>query len=197
MITHLGIALITFMVTNIDDLLILSIYFASPKYKTKNIVIGQYLGIVSLIVISLAGLIIGKIFEPHWVSLLGVLPFSLGVKDLLSLLKKEDDPGDAEPVAQQSQWQFLNVSLVTIANGGDNIGVYAPLFANIKAQLIPVYITTWLLLTGCWCAMAYFMVKHPRVKVIFARYGKLILPVFLILLGSWIMKDFMTWVLLR
>ncbi|MBA4144816.1 MAG: transporter [Cytophaga sp.] len=195
MMTHLGIALSTFMVTNIDDLLILSIYFASPDYKKQSIILGQYLGITSLIVISLTGLIIGNILEPHWVSLLGLLPFLLGIKDLLGLLKK--DEADDEPAAKRSQWPFLHVALVTIANGGDNIGVYAPLFAHVNKMQIPLYVITWLVLTACWCALAFAVVKHPRIKMLFARFGKLILPVFLILLGSWIMSDFITWLFLN
>lgn len=200
MISHLTIALVTFMVTNIDDLLILSIYFSSPKYKTKSIVAGQYLGIAALIAISLIGLFIGKVVDQQWVSLLGLLPFFLGVKDLIALRSKkvtDETEDDGLDQSKRSSFQFLNVALVTIANGGDNIGVYVPLFANVKVQFIPLYIITWLLLTAMWCFLAFFVVKHPHVKKIFSRYGRLILPLFLMALGSFIMKDFIIWVFTR
>jgi cadmium resistance protein CadD (predicted permease) len=190
MITHLALAFATFIITNIDDLLILSVYFASNQYKVRNIIAGQYLGIVTLIAVSLLGIIASQLFAAHWVSLLGLLPVFLGVKDLLQ--RNQDD--EAAPEKVKSSFEFFSVALVTIANGGDNIGVYAPLFANIETYYIPFYIFTFLALTGAWCFLGYWIVRHPIVKNIFSRYGKLILPVFLIVLGTFILKDFIIWI---
>ena len=188
MLSHIGLACVTFIVTNVDDLLILSIYFASPKYKTKNIVAGQYLGIITLVLISLSGVLLGEFVDKRWISLLGILPILLGVKDLLQ--KRENDSDD-EIQNSKSTFQFLNVALVTIANGGDNIGVYTPLFANIGTEYVLLYGLIFMMLTALWCFLGFWFVSHPRVKVVFARYGKVILPYFLILLGLFILKDFL------
>lgn len=191
MLGHAVLAIITFAVTNMDDLLILSLYFASPKYRTINIVSGQYLGIALLVCISLAAIPLREIFDTRWISLLGILPILLGVKDVLQLLKSSHDPKEVPDLQNnKSSLQFLNVALVTIANGGDNIGVYAPLFANIHPGVVLIYVTLFALLTGVWCLLAYYLVAHPFVKSVFSKYGKIILPIFLILLGLYILKDF-------
>jgi cadmium resistance protein CadD (predicted permease) len=127
MIIHLGLAIATFGLTNIDDLLILSVYFASDRHKIRSVVAGQYLGIAALILISLSGTAAGHFFEIHWVSLLGLLPVLLGIRGLIKRNEAEE-----ELPLHKTKVQFLSVALVTIANGGDNIGVYAPLFATMK-----------------------------------------------------------------
>ena len=126
MIPHIGLAVVTFVITNIDDLLILSVYFAAPTYRGRNIVVGQFFGIVTIILISLTGVVLGNFLSDRWISLLGLLPIIVGVKELLS-----DEGEESEDISiKPSNLQFLNVALVTIANGGDNIGVYVPLFAS-------------------------------------------------------------------
>lgn len=191
MLALLAKAIVTFVVTNIDDLLILSVYFGSPAYNAKNVVAGQYLGIITLIFISVAGAILGSALENHWLSLLGIVPVIIGVKDLLSSKEKETE--DTEVKTRATQFQFLNVALVTIANGGDNIGVYMPLFANLSYNEISGFVIVFLVLTGLWCGFAYYLTQHPLLKDVFARYGKRILPYFLILLGIDIMRDFLRW----
>lgn len=186
MIPHIGLAIVTFLITNIDDLLILSVYFASPAYTRRNIVIGQFAGIITLILLSLAGMLIGNLVEDRWISLLGLLPIGLGIKDLLS----KDESDDDDVSKSKTHFQFLNIALVTIANGGDNIGVYVPLFANLERVEVSLYVVVFLAMTAVLCVIAYYFVNHPRVKKIFEKYGKIILPYFLILLGLFILKDF-------
>ena len=191
MLGHVVLAIITFAVTNMDDLLILSLYFASPKYSTKSIVFGQYLGIALLVCISLAIIPLGGLLDKRWISLLGLLPILLGVKDLLQFTKTSHDADNGIAIQNNKiSSQFLNIALVTIANGGDNIGVYAPLFANIQPGFVIIYLTVFALLTGVWCLLGYYFVAHPSVKSVFSTYGKIILPIFLILLGLYIVKDF-------
>ena len=192
MLTQIGIAIVTFAITNIDDLLILSMYFANPGFKARAVVMGQYLGIITLIIISLVGLILGAFLADHWISFLGAIPLALGVKGLFQLRDEEEPEEKLNPT--RSKFQFLNVALVTIANGGDNVGVYAPLFANLAMQDIIIYVIVFLLLTAVWCVLSYYIASHPKVKHVFEKHGKVILPVFLVLLGLFIMKDFIVWV---
>ena len=195
MLSHVGIAVATFVVTNVDDLLLLCLYFGNPRYKPANIVIGQYLGITTLILVSFLGILLGEILENHWISLLGIVPIILGITEMLS----RDNGVDGVDLKRDSgrRLQFLNVALITIANGGDNIGVYAPLFANTDVNQIFIYPVVFAVLTAVWCLLGYYMVKHARVKSLFARYGQTVLPFFLILLGIFIMKDFFVWLIYK
>jgi len=183
------IAISTFAVTNIDDLLILSIYFTNPDYKKSNVVAGQYLGVITLIGISLLGLLLGKVLEPAWVGLLGLVPIFIGVKDIMKFFKTTKVVEKSNPISVKSKIQFLNVMLVTIANGGDNIGVYAPLFASSSIDLVIIFIVVFVLMIALWCLLAFYFVKHSLIKTAFAKFGHTILPFFLILLGIWILFE--------
>ncbi|HEY0654534.1 MAG TPA: cadmium resistance transporter [Chryseosolibacter sp.] len=187
MIPHIGLAVITFVITNIDDLLILSVYFAAPTYRGRNIVVGQFFGIIAIIIISLVGVVLGNFLSDRWISLLGVLPIIVGVKELLTSEGEEAD----DVSVTKSNFQFLNVALVTIANGGDNIGVYIPLFASLPDfSFVVMYIIVFILLTAVLCYFAYYLTNHPKIKHYAAIWGHKILPYFLILLGLYILKDF-------
>jgi cadmium resistance protein CadD (predicted permease) len=188
MIPHIGLAVVTFVITNIDDLLILSVYFAAPTYRGRNIVVGQFFGIITIILISLSGVVLGNFLSDRWISLLGILPIIVGVKDLLS-----DEGEESEDVSvKASKFQFLNVALVTIANGGDNIGVYVPLFASLPdASYVSLYVVIFLFLTAVLCYLAYYLTNHPKIKHYAEVWGHKILPYFLILLGVYILRHFL------
>jgi cadmium resistance protein CadD (predicted permease) len=47
----------------------------------------------------------------------------------------------------------LAVAGVTIANGGDNVGVYVPVFAVVGTTGVVVYAVVFLVLVGVWCAV--------------------------------------------
>jgi len=188
LIAHGSLAVIAFALTNIDDLLIISVYFADPSFKKSAIVIGQYVGVLTLVFISSAGFALGKFIDPQWLRFLGVVPFLLGAKQLWELFReKEDEDGDTELQSGQSFWK---VAAVTIANGGDNIGVYTPLFAKLTLGLFLLYLSVFALMIALWCALAFYLVRHPLIKNTFSKYGHILLPVFLMLLGAWIFIGF-------
>lgn len=185
LIGDISLAVIAFGLTNIDDLLILSFYFAGTSVDKKSIVIGQYVGVFSLVLISLSGFVIGKFVDPSWLRFLGFIPIALGVKQLISLFRHQEE--DSEIKTGRSFW---SIALVTIANGGDNIGVYTPLFTKLNLQQLIIYLFVFVVMIAAWCAFAFYLVKHPLLKKAFTKYGHVALPVFLILLGLWIFLDF-------
>jgi cadmium resistance protein CadD (predicted permease) len=195
MVSHILLAGATFIATNIDDLLILSLYFSNPHYRTKNIVLGQYVGIALLIAVSFLGLLVGRLLEDHWISLLGILPLGLGVIGIKRLLQSHPESEETDSATAKTNSQMLSVALVTMANGGDNIGVYAPLFANVSATISFLYALIFLLLTAVWCALAWSITHRPIVRKVLSRYGHVILPVFLVFLGLFIMTNFFQWLM--
>ena len=71
-LTLLFIAIVAFIATNLDDIFVLMIFFAHPDYKNTQIVIGQYIGISSLILISSLGYFFKFVIPAAWISLLGI-----------------------------------------------------------------------------------------------------------------------------
>lgn len=84
--------------------------------------------------------------------------------------------------------QRESVAGVTIANGGDNLSVYIPLFAS-ELQAIMVYTAIFAVMTGVWCAMGYALVNNPLAGSHIRRYGQVALPFVLIGLGLYILVD--------
>jgi cadmium resistance protein CadD (predicted permease) len=100
----------------------------------------------------------------------------------------DDEVEDARRAAARPGSQMLIVAAVTIANGGDNLSVYIPLFAS-NPRGVPVFVIVFAVMTALWCAAAHAFVKHPAGAALMRRFGHLILPAVLIALGCWILWD--------
>jgi len=187
-------ALVVFVTTDIDDLILLTAFFGDTRLRRGAIVGGQFLGIGALMAVSAAAAAASLAIPPHWPALLGAVPLALGLWKLPSLWRGRGEPDDdeeregAERAARNTHSQVLAVAAVTIANGGDNLGVYIPLFsANFHA--LPAYALVFAVMTAVWCAVGHAFVKHPAGAALMARSGHAILPIVLILLGLWILSD--------
>lgn len=189
----IGIAVIVFASTNIDDILLLAAFFADPKIRARNIVIGQYLGLGILFTVSAVAAMASVLVPEGWSGLLGIVPLSLGIKSLFELCKKGHDD---EIKVQESEHriegrfhsQMLAVSMITVANGGDNLGVYIPLFAKDTA-FIPLIGFVFLFMTAVWCLAGYFLVNNPLFGHHVQHYGRIALPFVLAGLGVFILSD--------
>jgi cadmium resistance protein CadD (predicted permease) len=82
----------------------------------------------------------------------------------------------------------FKVASVTIANGGDNIGVYAPLFASMSIYSLTLTIIIFIIMIGLWCITGYFMVSNHIVGYKLQKYGHIILPFVLIFIGMGILS---------
>ena len=194
-----GIA--TFTATNVDDLLILTLFFSkvNDQFRPRQIIIGQYLGFILLLLASLPGFF-GSLFIPYdWIRWLGVVPVIFGISYLLkSETDEEEDSKDVEtPKISEnpSFWQNLlspqiyGVAAITIANGSDNIAIYFSLFASSSLDSLLTIICTFLFLVGVWCYAAYRLTKFPAISKVFTGYGNTFVPCVLIGLGVFIVKE--------
>ena len=84
---------------------------------------------------------------------------------------------------------IYNVAIITVANGGDNIGIYVPLFASSSLTEFAIIIAVFYLLIGVWCWLAYHLTRHLIVGKIINRYGQTIIPFILIGLGVFIILE--------
>ena len=182
-------AVVLFASTNIDDIFLLVGFFADPKFRARDIVIGQYAGIMALFCVSLAASLLSLAIPPAYIGLLGIIPILIGAKKLFDLYRKRDQtneqlkPGAAAGVRQQT----TAVAMVTMANGGDNIVIYTPLFALRTAFEIALIALVFVVMIALWCFTAQAMVNHPRLGAPIRRYGDRIGPIVLIALGALIL----------
>ncbi len=194
-------AITAFAATNIDDLVILTIFFAqvNANLRCRQIVVGQYLGFTAIMTASLPGFFGGALIPRAWIGILGLVPISIGVTRLINLQKDDTIQAVSEENMPSSgnTWgsvlksvlslQTYNVAAVTFANGGDNIGIYVPLFASSDLASLVITLGVFFLLLGVWCYIAYQLARSSGIAHVLTRYGKAIAPVILIGLGIYIL----------
>jgi len=113
------VAIGAFVSTNIDDFFILIIFFAQSK-SPYRVVIGQYIGFIGILAVSLAGYYIASLVRSPLIGLLGIVPIILGVARILNYKNLSEKK-------HVHALEILSVALVSIANGADNLGIYIPL----------------------------------------------------------------------
>ncbi len=122
-----------FAVTNIHDMLgILALFFAQGAGHpgaARAIAVGQYLGFAAILVVAAAAAFGATFLPDAAIPCLGLLPLALGVKAAVQAWRYRDDPED-DGDRGRGRPKALEVAAVTFANGGDNIGVYVPVFAT-------------------------------------------------------------------
>jgi len=180
-------SILAFMSTNIDDIFILILFYGNKEYKESEIITGQFLGIITLIVVSLIGSLIALVLPQAYIGLLGLIPLYIGIKGILSVVKKEQQEDDHQLKANKSN--VLSVAGTTFANGGDNIGIYVPLFATLTWTDKLSTITIFLIMTFVWCMIAKYFTKHPYVAKAVDKYGHILAPIVLVFLGLYIMYE--------
>ncbi|MBN3961601.1 cadmium resistance transporter [Nostoc sp. NMS8] len=195
LLTAITTGAITFIATNIDDIVILLLFFSQrdPNFRPRHIVAGQFLGFTVLLILSLPGLFGGLVFSKSWIGLLGLLPMSIGISSLVN--REEDstkevvDTTEADEASKNTSFfspQVYSMAAVTIANGSDNISVYIPLFASCNLESFLVIIGLFFLLLGVWCYAAYRLINNRVIADVLTRYVNNLVPFVLIALGTFI-----------
>jgi cadmium resistance transport/sequestration family protein len=197
--------IIAFFATNIDDIIILLLFFSqiNADFRRRHIFFGQYLGFVAIIIASLPGFFGGLVVRRELIGLLGILPIVIGLKQLLNQQEETTEIQTVSSDFKQSSYRnpiisFIlsllhpntyKVAAVTIANGGDNISIYIPLFAGHNFASLGVILSVFFVMVGVWCLIAYLLTLHPTIADILTRYGNFLVPYVLICLGLFIMYE--------
>jgi cadmium resistance protein CadD (predicted permease) len=188
----LGIGIGAFVASNIDDTFILIILFSSITFQARHVFIGQFLGIALLIVVSALGSLIALVVPPFFIGLMGIIPIGLGIHRLIEL-RLHDEINNKREITQinlKSCLPFITVAAITMSNGGDDIGVFTPLFAKYsEAGEVTVLVTILMFMTLLWCIVTYYLVNHPLVASRIKRIGNILTPFVLIGLGVYILGD--------
>jgi cadmium resistance transport/sequestration family protein len=198
LVTAIPTGITAFTATNLDDLVILTLFFSqvSATFRRRHIVIGQYLGFTALVLASLPGFFGGLFLPEHWIGLLGLVPIAYGISRLLNKesdsseeVEEETKPSNQSPLASFLSPQAYSVAAVTIANGSDNIGIYVPLFASSDLGKLVVIVAIFFLLVGVWCYATYKLTAQPAIAEVLSRYGNNFVPFVLIGLGIFIVLE--------
>lgn len=79
------------------------------------------------------------------------------------------------------------LAAITLANGGDNIGVYVPKFAAAGNVATAGYVAVFLFMVDAWCALGRHLASRPLVAKALSRWDHILLPIVLITIGTLIL----------
>jgi cadmium resistance transport/sequestration family protein len=196
LITAISTGFTAFTATNLDDILILMLFFsqANAIFRKRHIVAGQYLGFAALVGASLPSFFGSLLLPRPCIGMLGLVPIAIGISRLVNFDEENEAEKDETPA--QLSWfssfispQAYSVAAVTFANGGDNIGIYMPLFASCNWQNLLIILGVFFSLVGVWCFAAYKLTQIPTIAENLTRYGNHLVPFVLISLGVLILLD--------
>lgn len=192
-----AMGVLVFAATNVDDILLLALFFADRTVRPAAVVVGQFVGIGLLTAVSGGAALLAVSAPGEWIALLGLVPLFLGIRGMYTLWRspqqfETEEAGDGvtenRDAARAPHTQWISVALVTVANGGDNLGAYIPLFSR-HFSWIPLYVGIFAVMTFLWCAGGYWLVNHPLVGKRIRGYGHIALPFVLAGLGLLILSD--------
>lgn len=186
LLSDLGLAITLFASTNLDDLFVLIGFFSDSRYRPRQIAIGQALGLAALVLASLAGALLSLVVTPAWLGLTGLVPIALGSSRLLALRSGAEDEAPGEPAALGT---VLAVATVTVANGGDNIGIYTPVFATASGPRLLLIVAVFAAMVALWLGLAHWLVHHPALGAPIRRIGRVATPFVLIGIGVMVLVE--------
>ena len=195
----LALAIGLFVTTNIDDIFVLVGFFSDPRFKPRQIALGQLAGVAALYAMSVVFSLLSLVVSPAWIGFLGVLPIAIGLKKIAELRHEDESDDDSPDSASRSvgRGNVLAVAAVTIANGGDNLSIYTPIFATRSAFDIAVIGLVFAAMTFAWVGAAFWLTRHRTLGPPIRRYGRRIVPFVLVALGVYILDEAGTFTLMR
>jgi cadmium resistance protein CadD (predicted permease) len=180
-----------FAVTNVDDIVLLALFFgqaAGQRGGAVRVVAGQYLGFAGILAASIVGALGAGLLPDAVIPYLGLLPLLLGLRAAWQAWRSRQGV-DQETVTTGTGPTVPAVAAVTFANGGDNIGVYVPVFATAGTGGLVVFAVVFLVLVAVWCAAGRFFATRPIIARGLSRWGHVVLPVVLIGIGLVILVE--------
>lgn len=179
--------------TSIDYLIILIILFAqlSQNKQKWHIYAGRYLGTGLLVGASLVAAYVVNFVPEEWmVGLLGLIPIYLGICFAIVGEGEEEEEEIIERFEQSKANQlFWTVTLLTIASGGDNLGIYIPYFASLDWSQTLVALLVFAIGIIIFCELSRVLSSMPLISETIEKYERIIVPLVFILLGLYIMYE--------
>ncbi|HEL2551913.1 CadD family cadmium resistance transporter [Streptococcus suis] len=192
MIQNVVTSIILYSGTAVDLLIILMLFFAKRKSRKDiiNIYLGQFLGSVSLILLSLLfAFVLDYIPSKEILGLLGLIPIFLGLKVLLL----GDSDGEAianDGLRKDNKNLIFLVAMITFAScGADNIGVFVPYFTTLNLANLIVTLLTFLVMIYLLVFSAQKLAQVPSVGETLEEYSRWFIAVVYLGLGMYILIE--------
>lgn len=179
-----------YLSTSIENVVILVGVFCANPANAKAVRLGFGIGSLALLLISLATLTVAAWIPIRYLGLLGLIPITLGIYEIFrSCGKDASDDSTPQNIPQARGEVVLSASLLMVANGGDTIAVFAPLFAETE-RIGVVVMTVGFILAALGLSFASGRIcVLPQLSEPLKKYGPRIAPIIMIGIGIYILLN--------
>ncbi|MBR4035478.1 MAG: cadmium resistance transporter [Oscillospiraceae bacterium] len=173
-----------FVATNIDDLFINMLLYmrSSGKNEDTAITTGKFMGTALLLAISCLGAAGLQKLASEYLWLLGFVPVAMGIKEITGN-KNNSENSDTTETSTASAFGTM---FITLASGGDNIGIYLPLMAGFTLRQMAVCTVVFFIMTGLFCLGGKQLAHMPAIETATDKYRHVFVPAVYIILGLYI-----------
>ncbi len=193
----IGQAMALFAATDVDDIVLPAVLFGRGPSRARAlaVVIGWYAGYLVVLAAVLAVSALGaRLLPERVIPLLGLLPLVLGLRAAWSAWRARPSRVEGPSSAEMARWTAAGpgvgtAAALSLANGGDNAGVYVPVFTASRTGVQLVYVCVFLVMVAVWCAAGRLVASRPVVARVMTQWGHIVLPVVLIAVGLSIVME--------
>lgn len=185
MVTLAVQAVLLFIVTTLDDLIVLSLFFGRGRGQagtTRRIMWGQYLGFGAILITSLiAALGAQRLLPQEALAYLGLIPLGLGLRAAWHTWRTPNDDDGAQSAPKRVS--ATAVALVAVANSSGDVGVYVPVFVTLTGAEVLAYCLIFLVLVAMLVLAARWIASRRLIADVLQRWQSVLFPMVLITLG--------------
>src|SRR5690625_5073596 len=176
-----------FIATNIDDIVILSLFFVRGQGQpgtTRRILAGQYLGFLGILGAAVAAAFGAQVLLPEAIlPYFGLIALGLGLWAAWQAWRNRGQDDDDEAQLEGKRVAVSPVASVTFVNAGDNIGVYVPVFVSVSWSAELAYCIVFLLLVAALVFLAKRISSRKPIAEALERWEHILFTADLIGLG--------------
>ena len=186
-------AITTFVATAIDELVVLTIIFAVIKDKDdiKKVYLGQQLGMLVILGISLLAVFGITLLPRSYIGLLGLIPIVQGLR-IFIIGDDDDDDYDKNDIIKKIG-RFgnltLSVSIIAIAGAAEELVIYIPYFSSLNNYNLWLTILIFNLLVPVWVSICRRLASHKNIQEIIEKYERFLIPIVLIVIGVFVLVE--------
>ena len=189
-IAIIPIAAGAYVATNLDNFILLVALLARYRNHSSKVVAGFF---VSVLILAFAGLWIGKaadIVPVEYLGLLGFVPISIGVVELVQLRRsKSKETMTKEISVDGEQKVFVTTLSSQLGNGADTVIIFGVLFIDSVPSADFLTILTLAAMAVIFVGAGIYAVRHPALSEWIDRYAYRIMPFVLIIVGVYIVAN--------
>lgn len=184
-----GLTVVGFAATNIDNLILLVTWLITPNSRAEQVFAGYTLGMFGLLALCYVVALSAAFVPVEYLGFLGVVPVGLGIKKLWDLRRMKSEVSAVTRPTLGARSLVPTIALTQVGNGADTIVVFVPLLSDTMGGLDPLIALCFAAMVLIWFGTARFLALHARRLRMIERYGELVAPIVMIVIGLYILDN--------